>query len=213
MAQQLANSIVAAQQATGVEPLGLQGYPGLKNVIRENDPTSNTNPQAVDFYSPDTFNLNTLDVSSDGSTLTVGSTGITATAQNSALEYGANGNTARSLFSFQVEAASKPSVSLGGFVFNRRTNKLNQQVVVTNNGNVPLIGPIRVALDSLSTNTALINGNGLTANNAPINSSYVNVTSNNLAPGASAAATLQFDKPASGSVNYSPRVLTGTLAP
>ncbi|MDD5199813.1 MAG: acid phosphatase, partial [Terrimicrobiaceae bacterium] len=90
----------------GIEPFGLQGYPGLHDVVRENDPNAATTPTAVDFYSPDTFNYNVLDVSADGKTLTVKSIGITATAQNSALEYGANGNTARQIFSFQVDAAT-----------------------------------------------------------------------------------------------------------
>lgn len=212
MAQQLADSIYNAQLAAGVEPLGLIGYPGLKNVFRENDPNAATTPSAVDFYSPDTFNFNTLDVSADGATLSVASTGVTATAQNSALEYGANGNTARTIFSFQVDAAGKPSVSQGGYVLNRRTGKLNQQIVVSNNGAAPLVGPIRVALDNLSANTALTNGSGVTVNNLPA-SPYINLSNADLAPGASVAVTLEFNKPAGGSVSYAARVIKGTLAP
>jgi len=104
----IADSLANAQASAGVEPVGLAGYPGLKNVAREGDPTAATNPTAVDFYSPDTFNYNTLEVSADGKTLTVKSIGINSTAQNSALEYGANGNTARTVFSFQIEADAKP---------------------------------------------------------------------------------------------------------
>ena len=103
MAKQLADSIVAAQTAAGIEPLGLQGYPGLKNVRRENDAAAAASPSAVDFYSPDTFNYNTLDVSAAGR-LTVASLGITATPQNSALEYGP-ANPVRPIFSFQVDPA------------------------------------------------------------------------------------------------------------
>ena len=212
MAQQLAASIVTAQQIAGVEPLGLDGYPGLHDLVRENDPTAATSPQGVDFYSPDTFNFIVLDVDATGNSLTVSNVGMDATAQNAGIEY-ANGPQARTIFSFKVDSASKPTVSLGGYVLNRRTGKLNQQVIVTNTGAVPVIGPIRVALDSLSANTALVNGTGTTANNAPVGSQYVDVTSSNLAPGASAAVTLQFNKPVTGNVNYSPRVLTGTLAP
>jgi hypothetical protein len=112
MAQQLANSLATAQAAAGIEPLGLQGYPGLKNVRRENDAAASTNPTAVDFYSPDTFNYNTLDVSTSG-TLTVTSYGITATAQNSAQEYNAATNPVRPIFSFQITpvASTKPPVT------------------------------------------------------------------------------------------------------
>ncbi len=116
MAQQLANSIATAQQNAGVEPLGLIGYPGLHDLQRDGDPTAGTNPQPVDFYSPDSFNFNTLDVSADGKTLTVSSIGINSTAQNSALEYGANGNTARTLFSFQIEAAANALPSIDHIV-------------------------------------------------------------------------------------------------
>ena len=104
MARQYANSIVAAQQAAGVEPLGLVGYPGLHNLFREGDPTAAANPQAVDFYSPDTFNFTVLDVSTNGKTLTVTSIGMDSTAQNAGTEY-ASGPQARTIFSFDVDAA------------------------------------------------------------------------------------------------------------
>lgn len=213
VAKQLADSIAAAQQAAGIEPLGLQGYPGLKNVERENDPNAGSNPTAVDFYSPDTFNFNMLDVSANGKSLTVTSIGMTATAQNSALEYGANGNLPHRIFRFQVDTASKPSVRLGGFVLNRETNKVSQKVTLTNLGQVPIIGPVRIALDNLSSNTTLNNGNGNTVNNAPVGSAYVDVTSGDLPPRTSASVTLQFDKPSSGKISYTARPLAGTLAP
>jgi phosphodiesterase/alkaline phosphatase D-like protein len=110
MAQQYANSLVAAQQAGGIEPFGLMGYPGLHDVFRNGDPTAGTSPQAVDFYSPDTFNFNTLDVTADGKTLTVTSIGMSATAQNAGIEY-ANGPQAGTIFSFKIDAVA-PVVSL-----------------------------------------------------------------------------------------------------
>ncbi|NDF00360.1 MAG: hypothetical protein EB034_19145, partial [Verrucomicrobia bacterium] len=105
----MADSFVAAQTAAGVEPFGLQGYPGLRNVFREGDANAGTTPSAVDFYSPDTFNYATLDVSADGKLLTVATLGITATARNSALEYNAATNAVRTILSFQVPAATDPS--------------------------------------------------------------------------------------------------------
>jgi hypothetical protein len=103
VAKQYADSIAAAQMAAGIEPLGLIGYPGLHDLFRENDPTAATNPQPVDFYSPDTFNFTLLDVNANGKTLTVTSIGMDSTAQNAGIEY-ANGPQARTIFSFQVDA-------------------------------------------------------------------------------------------------------------
>src|SRR5262249_25604752 len=108
--QGAANLIANAQIAAGVEPLGLMGYAGLHDVKRDQNGVlvDEATPQAVDFYSPDTFNFNILQVSPDGKTLTVTAKGINSTAQNSAAEYGANGNTIRTLFSFQVDAFNQP---------------------------------------------------------------------------------------------------------
>jgi len=97
------NSLVAAQEAAGVEPFGLVGYPGLHDLVRDGDPTANANPQAVDFYSPDTFNFTLLDVNKNGKTLTVTSVGMDAIAQNAGIEY-VNGPPARTIFSFKVDA-------------------------------------------------------------------------------------------------------------
>jgi phosphodiesterase/alkaline phosphatase D-like protein len=118
MAQQYANSIAAAQQAAGVEPLGLIGYPGMHDLVREGDPTAGTAPQAVDFYSPDTFNFVVLDVSADGKKLTVSSVGMDATAQNAGIEY-ASGPQARTIFSFQVDAAPTVASVVTGLRFDK----------------------------------------------------------------------------------------------
>ncbi|MFI3138292.1 MAG: alkaline phosphatase D family protein, partial [Methylococcaceae bacterium] len=111
MAQQYANSIFAAQSAAGIEPLGLQGYPGLKNVSRLNDPNAGTTPSAVDFYSPDTFNYNALEISASGQ-LTVTSWGIVATAQNSASEYDASKNPIQKVFNFQIDPVANTTPPL-----------------------------------------------------------------------------------------------------
>jgi hypothetical protein len=81
--------IARAQIAGGVDPLGLdKSFPGLHNVFREMDPNlaggfvplEHVSP--VDFYSPDTFNFSQLDISADGSTLTVTTYGIDSYAAN-----------------------------------------------------------------------------------------------------------------------------------
>ena len=104
LAQKLANSIANAEIAAGVEPIGLGGYPGLHNVTRLGHATADTDREPVDFYSPDTYNYNVLDVSADGLTLTVTSYGINATIQNSFLEYDPVNNAEQVLFSFQIDA-------------------------------------------------------------------------------------------------------------
>ena len=71
-----------AEVAAGIETIGIAGYPGLHNVKRDQNGVlvTESTPQAADFYSPDTFNYNVLDVSADGKTLTVTSKGINSTA-------------------------------------------------------------------------------------------------------------------------------------
>jgi phosphodiesterase/alkaline phosphatase D-like protein len=117
--QAIANDLATKQAAAGVEPIGLLGYPGLHDVMRDTNGVlvAETTPQAADFYSPDTFNYNILDVSADGRTLTVISKGINSTAQNSATEYGVAGNTVRTLFSFQIDAPVTTPVITGIQVF------------------------------------------------------------------------------------------------
>jgi phosphodiesterase/alkaline phosphatase D-like protein len=202
MAQQLANSLVAAQQAAGVEPFGLIGYPGLFNLQRENNPAASTNPQPVDFYSPDTFNFTVLDVSADGRTLSIKSVGMDATAQNAGIEYFA-GPQARDIFSFQIDSLP---VTRSGFVFDRRLNKMVQQLTITNNTGSDLSGPINIALTGLSANTSLSNASGAASGNP-----YITVQAGTLAAGASANVTLQFVRPVTGGITYGTQGITGTL--
>jgi hypothetical protein len=208
MAQQYANSIAAAQQAAGVEPIGLIGYPGLHDLQRDGDPTAATSPQPVDFYSPDTFNFNVLDVSEDGRTLSVKSIGMDSTAQNAGIEY-ANGPQARTIFSFQVDALP---ITRGGFVFDRRANKVVQQLTITNNTGADLSGPIDIVLAGLSGNTSLANATGTTTVNAP-GSPYITVQTGSLASGGSASVVLQFIRPNSGGITYGTQALTGVANP
>ena len=106
LSKKLADSLASAQALAGIEPIGLVGYPGLHDLVREGDATAATTPQPVDFYSPDTFNYNKFDVSADGKTLAITSYGISSTVQNSFPEYDAANNPERQIFSFKVDAAS-----------------------------------------------------------------------------------------------------------
>jgi hypothetical protein len=101
----LADSIANAQTAANIEPIGLAGYPGLKDVKRFGDPHANSLRQPADFYSPDTFNYNVLDVNGDGKELTITSYGINSTVQNGFVEYDPVNNPERELFSFKVKSS------------------------------------------------------------------------------------------------------------
>jgi 3-phytase/alkaline phosphatase D len=118
--QALAQSFASQQQAAGIDPIGLDpSFPGLTNVSREGDATAGTSPKPVDFYSPDTFNYLALNVSADGSTLTVTIDGINSYATNSFPQPGA-GNPVRQILQFEVAlapvhiAVSPATVTAGG---------------------------------------------------------------------------------------------------
>jgi hypothetical protein len=103
LVKKLADSIANAQIAANLEPIGLSGYHGLQNVRRLNDPQADRLRQPADFYSPDTFNYNVIDVSDDGKILTVTSYGINSTVQNGFVEYDPVNNPEQELFSFQIK--------------------------------------------------------------------------------------------------------------
>ena len=103
LVKKLADSIANAQTAANIEAIGLAGYPGLHQVRRLGDPEADTLRQPADFYSPDTFNYNVLDVSNGGKTLTVTSYGINSTVQNGFMEYDPVNNPEQALFSFKIQ--------------------------------------------------------------------------------------------------------------
>src|SRR5262249_38444234 len=112
----LADSIANAQIAANIEPIGLAGYHGLKNVTRLGDPKADKLRQPADFYSPNTFNYNVLDVSADGKTLTVTSYGIHSTVQNGFVEYDPENNPEQVLFSFEISVPNAADLNGDGAV-------------------------------------------------------------------------------------------------
>jgi phosphodiesterase/alkaline phosphatase D-like protein len=98
----LADALAATETAAGVDPIGLNAaFPGLKNVIREGDANADTSRTGFDFYSPDTFNYATFNISADGSTLSVGVRGINSYSTNSFPQPGP-GNAVRDILNFQI---------------------------------------------------------------------------------------------------------------
>jgi hypothetical protein len=150
-----ADLIATAQLAAGLEPCGLDpNYPGLFNVVREGDANADLLRQPIDFYSPDTFNYNTLEVSSDGKILTVKTWGINSTAQNSASEYDLT-NPAREILSFSINAfapaftACPSDVTVGTdagqcsalLAFNASASGLPEPTVACTLNGTPIVSP------------------------------------------------------------------------
>ncbi len=106
----IADDLAAAQTAASLDPVGLDAnYPGLFDVTREGDPDADTLRQPIDFYSPDTFNYTTFDISADGKTMTVSSFGINSTARNSFAEYDPINNPVHQVLSFSIDAFPEPA--------------------------------------------------------------------------------------------------------
>src|SRR5262245_44804376 len=155
----LADALVASETAAGVDPIGLDAFPGLKNVTREGDPNAGTNPTGFDFYSPDTFNYATLNISADGSTISVGVKGIDSYAVNTFPQPGAS-NPVRDILSFQIDlehvkvAVAPVTATAGGTT--------TMTATLTDAGtHAPLAGrTLAFSLHGHVVGTATTNGNG-----------------------------------------------------
>jgi phosphodiesterase/alkaline phosphatase D-like protein len=110
----IADSFAEQQEGFGVDPIGLDPlFPGLSNVYREGDLDADLSRQPVDFYSPDTYNYASLEVSPDGATLTVSVYGINSFAPNTFPEPDEVGPE-RLILSFQISSAAENSQELIG---------------------------------------------------------------------------------------------------
>ena len=109
----LADKLAAKQVTDKVNPIGLDpNYAGLKNIYREGDPNADATRQAIDFYSPDTFNYTVFDVSADGKTLNIAVQGINSSAVNTFQEPSA-ANPVRTILSFSLDADVPPTQVTG----------------------------------------------------------------------------------------------------
>lgn len=119
---------------------------------------------------------------------------------------------ATSIVTFTAQAPQPVTVSRGGFVYNRRTNRMVQQVTLANATGATIKGPVRLALDDLSSNTSLANSAGVTIY-APSGSPYIVASSGDLAAGATVSVTLEFTYPTSGGITYTARTIVGAVTP
>jgi len=154
----IADNLAAAQITAGVDPIGLQNYPGLHNLIRSGDPTAGTSPQPVDFYSPDTFNFTVLDVTPNGQTLTVSSIGMNSTGQNVGIEY-ANGPQANTIFTFKIDGPSLKVLTQG------LLDEINNAIETANKKDATRLNEVINSLDkSLDPDRWSTDGNHLVCN-------------------------------------------------
>ena len=80
----VADKLAVAARAAGIEPIGLRpNFRGLKQVYREGDPQADSVRGTVDFYSADTFNYVTVEISADGRSLAVDTWAINSYLPNS----------------------------------------------------------------------------------------------------------------------------------
>lgn len=139
-----------------------------------------------------------------GNTFPIGTTPVTFTATD------AWGNTTTLVVNVVV---SPLKVTRSGFVLNRRTGRVTQQVSLRNVGTATVSGPIYLALDGLSSNTSLANAAGTTSSSSPAGSPYILVSNTELAPDGTVNATLEFTNPSSGGITYTSRTVSGGNAP
>jgi phosphatidylinositol-3-phosphatase len=116
-----------------------------------------------------------------------------------------------------IPASANLSVTEGGLIADPAGNYVRQTVHITNNGNTPVVGPIFLALDGLTTGVTLANSEGGTQVLAPLGSPYVSVRGGFgegiLQPHQSSTVELQFIDPAAAAISYTARVLNVTPAP
>ena len=110
----ISDALAAKQIGNNVNPIGLDpNFPGLRNLVREGDPTASTSPKPFDFYSPDTFNYTVFDVSADGKSLNINVEGVNSYAADTNPEPSTTVNPIRSIVSFTLDAAAVPTISSG----------------------------------------------------------------------------------------------------
>ena len=131
----LADKLVATQTAAKIDPIGLSAsnFAGLRNVVREGDPNADTLRQAIDFYSPDTFNYTTFDISADGKTLNVNVQGINSYVKDTNPEPSAT-NPVRSILSFSIDATVAPTVVMGTTGNDTKIVPTRQDIIFTGGG-------------------------------------------------------------------------------
>jgi hypothetical protein len=103
------------------------------------------------------------------------------------------------------------AISLGSLTFDPTTKHYEQTVTLKNTSASPIVGPLSLVLDNLSSKAKLVNQKGVTTKQGPAGSPYLDVDlfSNVLDAGQSVTAVLEFDS-LTAAITYKARVLAGT---
>ncbi|TFW21163.1 ExeM/NucH family extracellular endonuclease [Massilia arenosa] len=105
-----------------------------------------------------------------------------------------------------TDVTSAVQVARSGILLNRATGKYTGTVTIKNVSSAPITGPVQLQLNGLPAGVTLSNASG-SHNGVP----YITVTGGNLAPGASASVSTQFDNPGKVSIGYTSSVFSGTF--
>ena len=92
-----------------------------------------------------------------------------------------------------------------GFGRNRSTGIWAATLTVTNTSAAPIAGPIQVVLSNLTAGVTMTNNTGVFVY------PFITVSTDTLAPGASASVSIQFLNPSNGLINYTPTTYSGGL--
>jgi aryl-phospho-beta-D-glucosidase BglC (GH1 family) len=111
---------------------------------------------------------------------------------------------------------SIPSLQARGLMLEQGAGStpLQRKFVVRNIGTEPVVGPIYLMLDGMSTNTTVLNATGVTGSVVSGGTPYILVTSEALLPGEKVKALVDFSAPnPSGAITYTPKVLSDGIVP
>jgi hypothetical protein len=110
-----------------------------------------------------------------------------------------------------TDVTAQLAISLDGLTFDPTSKHYEQAVTLKNASASPIVGPLSLVLDNLSSNAKLVNQTGVTTKRGAVGSPYLDVAlvSNVLDAGQSVTVVLEFDSPTTA-LTYKARVLAGT---
>jgi hypothetical protein len=101
-------------------------------------------------------------------------------------------------FTILGDVSSQVSVKTGGFLYSRATKLFTGTMTITNTSQSQIVGPLIVALGSLTPGVSLVNAT------AALGSSPYVLVNGVLNPGAALTVPLQFNNPANARINFTP---------
>lgn len=116
-------------------------------------------------------------------------------------------------FGCATDATEQVRIARGGFIFNPFTRRSVQVVLLQNRGMNPVLGPVALVLDELSSTATLLEADGTTSCVAPAGSPYINIGVGGdgvLSPGETRLVVLRFANPDNQPISYQARVLAGS---